>query len=145
MGRGGRTLRGGHLPGERCVQLRQWTHPVRRRRHHRRALGGCHTTQPSIFGATSLLQEPDRSLRPTAVRDCVLHLIQGDAMHVRSIFPLLLAGLALSAIAAPTGYTIVDLGASHRPEAIDTFGRIVGTSLRNGVPYRAEEWATNQW
>jgi probable HAF family extracellular repeat protein len=44
-----------------------------------------------------------------------------------------LATLALSAGAAPAGYTLVDLGASHRPQAVNESGTIVGCRLTQGT------------
>jgi hypothetical protein len=58
---------------------------------------------------------------------------------------LVLAGLWLSAGAAPTGYTIVDLGLAQLPSAIDDSGSVAGCGQVQDVCYYPEIYQGGTW
>lgn len=58
----------------------------------------------------------------------------------RMLTVLVLSDLALSAAAAPTGYTVVDLGASQQPLAINSTGTIAGFGPNGAEIYQDGTW-----
>src|SRR6185312_13239568 len=65
---------------------------------------------------------------------------KGKFMIGRTLTVLVLCGLGLSSFAAPTGYTVVDLGASQQPLAINSAGTIVGYGPNGAEIYQDGAW-----